>query len=179
MSLRELSLIALVVALLALGRRAWHVWAAAADREWLPMELKHARLVYAERLFRAAQPLQLVARVDRGYQRRNGSITLVELKTRASNRPYFSDVIELSAQRLAVEAHSKSPVSEYGYVVVKLPGSRRKTAHRVKLLTNEAVIALARRRQATLANPHAAAYAHDSRICHQCAFLKQCKPPDS
>lgn len=53
---------------------------------------------------------QLVARVDRGYRGRNGLITLVELKTRRRDR-YLSEVIALSAQRVALAGETGEPVA--------------------------------------------------------------------
>src|SRR5688500_6177857 len=111
MSFSEPVLIALaVLALIALGRRVWRVRIEACEKTWLPSELKNAELVYMERLFKAQSPLRLTARVDRGYRRPSGAITLLEFKTRSVDRPYFSDVIELSAQRVAVEAQTAEPV---------------------------------------------------------------------
>ena len=177
MSFSELILFALaVVVLLFLGRRLWRIRLAASERAWLPAHLTSAKLVYMERQFRARRPLRLTARVDRGYRQPDGSIVLVELKTRPANRAYFSDVIELSAQRFAVEAHSNNRVTDYGYVLIQQPGSRRKTAHRVKLLTNDAVIALARRREAILAGVQSAEYVRVPALCRKCAFLSECKP---
>jgi hypothetical protein len=121
-----------------------------ADRSWLPPDLQDAKLIYVERLFRATQPVPLVARLDRAYRRPNGVIVLVELKTRMIDRPHLSDVIELSAQRFALEAQTKDRVSDHGYVVVQRPTRQTKTAHRVRLLTGEEVMALIKRREAIL-----------------------------
>lgn len=92
----------------------------AAERAWLPRELLVAELVYAEQLFRATGPVALVARVDRVYRQPNGVMTLSELKTRHANRIYFSDVIELSAQRMALAAHTRLPVARRAYVLVQI-----------------------------------------------------------
>ena len=68
----------------------------------LPRELRDARLLYAERLFTATGRLSISARVVRAYRVPSGGIVLLELKTRETDRPYLSDVIELSAQRAAI-----------------------------------------------------------------------------
>lgn len=177
MSFSELILFALaVVVLLILGRRLWRIRLAASEKAWPPAHLTSAQLVYMERQFRARRPLRLTARVDRGYRQPNGAITLVELKTRSVSRAYLADIIELSAQRVAVEAQTAERVDDYGYVLVQQPGSRKKTAHRVKLLTNDQVIALAKRREAILINPHSAEYVRVPGLCRQCAFLSRCQP---
>ena len=72
------------------------------ERAWRPRELKNARLIYAEKLFRTWRPFPLVAKVDRAYLL-GEIIVLVELKTRKAPTVYRSDIIELSAQRVAIE----------------------------------------------------------------------------
>ena len=147
------------------------------DRSWLPPDLQDAALVYVERLFKATQPIPLVARLDRGYRRLNGVIVLVELKTRRVNRAFFSDVIELSAQRVAIEGQTAERVDDYGYVLIQQPGRQRRAALRVKLLMTEDVIALAKRREVILGCPDVAEYARIPGLCRDCAFLSTCKPP--
>ena len=173
----ELAAFALIVVVLwALARwlRRIRIYS---DRSWLPTDLQDAELVYVERLFRATQPVPLVARLDRGYRRPNGVIVLVELKTRIIDRPHLSDVIELSAQRFALEAQTKDRVSDHGYVVVQRPTRQTKTAHRVQLLTREDVMALIKRREVILGAREGAQYARSRALCVQCAFRQRCRPP--
>jgi hypothetical protein len=92
----ELSVVILLLALLAWFCRWWRKWG------WVPRELWDAELAYAEKLFKAPGPVVLTARVDRAYSKRDGAIVLVELKTRRRLQSYPSDVIELSAQRVAL-----------------------------------------------------------------------------
>lgn len=145
------------------------------EKAWLPTELQNAALVYTEQVFRARSPVSVVAKLDRGYRNADDVIILVELKTRRVNRPYLSDVIELSAQRLAVHAQTGECVANYGYVVVQQTGSKRKTAHRVDLLSVEEVVALATRRQAILAGAVVPQYACSESLCARCAFVRECK----
>ena len=125
-----------------------------------------------QRAFRTRWPIRLVARVDPGYRRQDGAIVLVELKTRCVKPPNFSDIIELSAQRLAVKAQRRNQVADAGYIVIQEPGSRKKTAHRVRTLTREEVIALAKWRDAIRAGLEDGQYTL-ARLCEQCAFLQQ------
>ncbi|HEY0847172.1 MAG TPA: hypothetical protein VGE12_17515 [Noviherbaspirillum sp.] len=145
------------------------------EKAWLPAELRDAALVYMERVFRAKSPVPIIAKLDRGYRNAEGVIILVELKTRRLNRPYLSDVIELSAQRLVVQAQTGERVAAYGYVLIQLAGSECKTAHRVDLLSAENVIAMAMRREAILAGEEAPRYASSERLCTRCAFKLTCK----
>ena len=131
--------------------------------------------MYAEQVFRVTRPIPVVAKSDRGYRHRNGLITLVELKTRHVDRVYFSDVIELSVQRFALEAQTKEPVAPHAFVLIQQAGSRRKKSHRVELLTHAEVMALAARREAILAGRVAPQYACSEGLCDRCAFKLECK----
>lgn len=162
-------------AVLLLLHWAWRIRLIGLERAWLPAELQDAALVYAEQVFRAGSPVPIVAKLDRGYRNADGVIILVELKTRRANRPHLSDVIELSAQRLAVQGQTGERVAGYGYVVIQRTGSRRKMAHRVGLLSTEEVMALATRREAILARAVVPRYASSQRLCARCAFKGECE----
>ena len=84
----------------------------------LPRELRGARLLYAEQLFRSTGRTAITARVDRAYQVASGEIVLLEFKTRDRNRVFPSDVIELSAQLAAVELQTGEIVAHHAYVAV-------------------------------------------------------------
>ncbi|MBY0468809.1 MAG: hypothetical protein K2Q07_07515 [Burkholderiaceae bacterium] len=146
---------------------------AAAAREWMPGELKNHRLAYSERTFRSGGDKQVVARVDRAYRGRNGLVTLVELKTRRTDRAYLSDVIELSAQRIALAGETGEPVDHVGWVVVESGVLR--TAHRVTLMSAQAVWDLASRREALLAGAELASYPRTSAVCTSCAYRGRCR----
>lgn len=165
-----------LVALLVFIRWSKRVWMVASERVSRPKKLHRAKLIYLEQVFRADGPIPVIAKVDRGYRDEDGLICLVELKTRRANQPYLSDVIELSAQRFALEAQTRNRVADYGYVLIQQPGRRRKTPHRVRLLNREEIIALAKRREAILSGLVRADYACSPGLCRKCAFKSQCKP---
>jgi len=89
----------------------------------------------------------------------SGAIVLLELKTRETDRPYLSDVIELSAQRAAIALQTGEPVADHAYVAVRRPGSEAPRIHRVKLMLMAEVKALALRRQTILLGRLAPGYA--------------------
>ncbi|MFY9328525.1 MAG: PD-(D/E)XK nuclease family protein [Georgfuchsia sp.] len=139
----------------------------------LPPELRTAPLIYAERLFRSVGPVSITAKVDRVYRNAMGELVLLELKTRPASRVYPSDVIELSAQRVAVMAHTQMSVAEYAYVLTEMP-DRRTAWHRVELARAEAVMALVLRRNALLAGDVDARCARSVGICRTCGFRREC-----
>ncbi len=139
----------------------------------MPGELKDHTLAYSERTFRSGGNRQVVARVDRAYRGRNGLITLVELKTRHANRFHLSDVIELSAQRVALAGETGEPVARIGWVVVE--SSARRTAHRVTLMSPQAVWELASRRDELLAGTESPSYTATRGVCASCAHRRRCR----
>lgn len=178
MTISNCGLLALaVIALLSLVGWIWRMRAVAAEHAWLPRDLLNANIIYAEQVFHANRPVSIIAKLDRAYRHRNGLITLVELKTRRADRVYFSDVIELSAQRVALQAQTKEPVAPHAYVLVQQVGCRQKTPHRVELLTHAEVIALVTRREALLAGLSEARYTRWPDLCSRCGFRGQCRPP--
>lgn len=148
---------------------------ATGDDDWMPAELQGASLVYAERLYRAKGSVTISAKVDRAYRDRAGVVTLVELKTRDVDRVYMSDIIELWAQRFALAAQTGDVVRAQGYVLVASTARRRRTAHRVDLLTEDQVVALAARREAVLAGMIEARHACSYALCKNCAFVEPCR----
>lgn len=156
-------------------RRARNHRAGEAERASRPKGLANARLHYAEKLFRARHPIPLTARLDRGYLDADGSIVLVELKTRWKDRAYLTDVIQLSAQKMAVEAQTGQRVAAYGYVTVKaLTKAGAFRSHKVELMPAREVVALHRRREDVLAGRVLPRYAQSPKACSECPFRARC-----
>ena len=169
---------ALLTLVMALGlivalRRRRVALADCIERASRPPDLKDAELIYLEKRFDVSEPVRLSTRLDRAYRMPSGLIVLLELKTRSVNRAFPSDVIQLSVQRLALERKTRQVVANHGYVVAQTPDGARE-AHRVQLVSGEAVVALVRRREAILAgriNPRPAASAG---VCRTCAYRSIC-----
>ena len=141
----------------------------------LPRELRGARLLYAEQLFRSTGKTAITARVDRAYRVTSGEIVLLELKTRDRNRVFPSDVVELSAQRAAVELQTGEIVAHHAYVAVQCPGNVAQVIHRVRLMAISEVVELAARREAIVSGRIAPRYADSVQVCRRCAFAKDCE----
>ena len=158
--------------------RSLETHAAWAERASRPVALRDAELVYMERLFRISTPVGLVAKLDRAYRMPSGLLVLVEFKTRWSNQPFLSDVIQLSAQRMAVIGQTGHSVASHGYVMVKAPTRRAlPIPHLVKLMTDEQVVALVRRREEVLAGRALPCWPLSRKACPTCAFRTQCDYP--
>lgn len=142
--------------------------------QWMPEELKAHMLVYSEQTFRSGDDRPVIARVDRAYRGRNGLIVLVELKTRQADRVHLSDIIEMSAQRVALAGETGEQVARIGWVVVETETGRK--AHRVSLMGSQVVQALGARRAAILAGTTLPEYPATSRPCASCGFRRRCHP---
>lgn len=140
-----------------------------------PNELAGAELLYMEKQFRVRGPVPLVARVDRAYQAADGAIVLVELKTRWRSRPYPTDVIQLSAQKMALEGQTGLRVAEHAFVTVRRPTrNATKRSHKVQLMPSSEIVALHRRREDVIVGKAAPRYANSAGACKGCAFRSVC-----
>ena len=170
--------IAIACFVMALSWRLSHASRAAlAERTSRPKALRDATLVYMEKQFRISNPVGLVAKLDRAYRTPHGVIVLVEFKTRSLNQPFLSDVIQLSAQRVALMGQTGQTVASYAYVMIKMRSWRALSiAHRVNLMSHEQIIALVRRREGILAGRVLPRGPLSPNTCLSCAFRPQCRP---
>jgi CRISPR-associated exonuclease Cas4 len=154
----------------------WWLRAAQASRKEMavrPPELVDADLLYSERRFEVREPVHLSVRLDRAYLLQSGLVVLMELKTRSRSRVFPSDVVQLSAQRLALERATRQVVASHGYVVAETLDGKRKS-YRVRLLSDETVVGLIRRREAILAGQQAPGAAVSPKLCVACAYRNVC-----
>ena len=169
--------VAACIAALAL-RRLRIVVAKRAEMASRPDALAGARLLYMEKQFRIRRPVSLRSRIDRAYQIADGTIVLVELKTRWKDRVYASDVIQLSAQRMALEGQTGQRVAAHAFVTVQKPSETvAQRSHRVELMETSEVVALLRRREDIVAGRVSPRYVDSPRACKECAFRTRCDRP--
>ncbi len=142
-----------------------------AKAHWTDGGFDARQLVFSEKLFRDASR-GLVAKPDRGYGV-GGVVTLVDLKTRSRHKVHRSDVVEISVQRVAVEADLGKQVSTIAYVVTETPDQTRKW-HMVSLLSNDEVFAIKERRQRILDGRSIAHPTPRKGLCRHCAYQKEC-----
>jgi hypothetical protein len=100
---------------------------------------------------------------------------LVGLKTRKFDRPYRSDIIELSTQRFAVEQQTGQVVAGHAYVAVQRPGGGKSVFHRVSLMSKAQLFKLVDRRDAILAGKLVPDFARSDALCRRCAFASHCE----
>jgi CRISPR-associated exonuclease Cas4 len=146
------------------------------EQAWLPEELNGATLEFAERVFYTRWPFRLYAKIDRAYRTPDGALVLTELKRRFKRLAYQSDVVELSAQKLAIERGARRSVAETGFVVVEHPATKQRTPIPVTLLPEDELTALRRRYQLLVDGTVTPDKANDMRLCRSCAHVDRCEP---
>jgi CRISPR-associated exonuclease Cas4 len=177
MNTLEFASAALILAI-AIGSAGWVIAgrrAAASERRQRPARLRDAELVFVEKQFRSSGRWPLVARVDRVYRKPSGILVLVELKSRASLVVTQSDVIQLSAQRMAMVDALGATVADVAYVLVP----RRHQGNSlvplpVSLLARHEVEDLIRRRDALLRGLAEPRWPASERTCSACGFRERC-----
>lgn len=164
----------IVIFALLLLREWRRRWSGRAEKMSRPRELRYAELVYIEKRFRTRRPIHMVAQPDRAYRSPDGALVLVELKTRWGG-PQISDVIQLSAQRMAIEGHTGQRVASHAFVAIERPGGNRLLRwHRVHLLDDSQLVDMAHRRTEILDGRAVAHYAGKVEACHGCPYRREC-----
>jgi CRISPR-associated exonuclease Cas4 len=155
-------------------RRAWRL--RAREMAWRPRALRNASIEYAEKTFFTDRPFRLVAKIDRAYQSREFGLVLTELKRRRKARVYLSDLVELSAQKVAIERSTRRRVADFAYVVVENPATDARTPIGVKLLSEQHVASLARRHLELMEGRTSPRKANLPGLCSSCAYVDRCGP---
>lgn len=139
----------------------------------LPVKPSSSRLIFAEKSLSITHPIHLVARIDRAY-RDGEALALLELKFRRSNHVYESDIIELSAQRVALIHGIRQRVHDYGYVEIFNTKSGRRTVQKVRLHPEHRVNDIAHRRRLLLAGAIAPRGCVNKACCRHCEYRAEC-----
>ncbi len=148
------------------------------ERRYMPAEIAQGRLVLSEQLLRTRSPARIVAKPDQVYLTPDGLLVPVETKTRAMDRWFEADQVELSVQAFALR-HGRAGelarhrVADYGYVRVKREG-RPPSYHRVPLHTDQQVVAMRQRRIDIELGRVEPAGPASPRICPKCAKRSSC-----
>lgn len=157
---------------------AWHLFrrhrARVAERRDRPAGLRDAELICVESQFRSKSRWPIAARVDRAYRLPGGLVVLVELKTRSTAAARASDVIQLSAQRVAVEDGLRVRVSDEAFVLFPGRYSAPPAARVVRLMSREQIEALAARRRRLIDGLDRPQWPDSEHVCHGCGQRAAC-----
>lgn len=145
--------------------------------EALPAEFRDARLVLNEpRLpLRRRRPVAVAAKPDRAYRLADGTIALLEIKTRFAHQVREADIVQLSLQRYVMLAHPRwRGVRPEGYVATVRPSDRSVQVHRVRLLPETELLQIIRRYDDLLAGRVQPRWPPDVARCRHCPHLARC-----
>lgn len=157
---------------------AWHLVrrhrARVAERRDRPAGLRDAELICVESQFRSKSRWPIVARVDRAYRLPGGLVVLVELKTRSTAAVRASDVIQLSAQRVAVEDELRVQVSDEAFGIFPGRHSAPPTSRAVRLMSREQIEAVAARHRRLIDGLDRPQWPDSEHVCHGCGQRAAC-----
>jgi hypothetical protein len=163
--------VALVVSWQLLRRHRARV----AERRDRPADLRDADLICVESQFRSKSRWPIVARVDRAYRLPSGLVVLVDLKARSTAAVRASDVIQLSAQRVAMEDELRVQVSDEAFVVFPGRHSAQPPARAVRLMSREEVEAIAARRRRLIDGLDRPRWPDSEHACQGCGQRSACR----
>lgn len=164
----------LAVALAVSWRLLWSLRARIAEWRHRPAVLRDADLICVESQFTSKSRWPIVAKVDRAYRLPSGLVVLVEMKTRSTAAVRTSDVIQLSAQRVAVEDELRVQVSDAAFVIFPAQIFDPPIARAVRLMSREQVEAVAARRRRLIDGLDRPRWPDSEHICHGCGQRAAC-----
>lgn len=164
-----------VVRVLASALQRFRAWFSGV--RWLPTDLAGSWLVFAEKTFSIDHPIRLIVRVDRVYYDGTAMI-LLELKTRFAETVYASDIIELSAQRLAVQYQTRAQAYDFAFVLLQHPLTHRRVLRKVSLLSEHEILDIDNRRRLLMLGTLKPRHAINSECCRRCEYRQECRPTE-
>jgi CRISPR-associated exonuclease Cas4 len=165
----------LAIALVFLARLLWRRRARMTEWRQRPVALRDAQLLSVEAEYRSKGARPIVARVDRAYRLRSGRVMLMELKTRSMAVVLPSDVIQLSAQRVALEDELGLQVSDDAFVLIPARDSAPPVLRSVQLMSRAAIDALAKRRWRLVDGVEVPRWPESEHVCRRCGQSAACR----
>jgi CRISPR/Cas system-associated exonuclease Cas4 (RecB family) len=139
---------------------------------YLPDELKESKVWAKEQSFDCSGDIPLRGKIDEAFQQRDGTIILSETKTRNKRKVYGSDILQLSAYKVLVEANTSRQVSNKGYVrVLTLQGNEYMP---VNLLPREEVKAARQLHEDLTKGLYKGQKCENPFVCRTCAYQDPC-----
>lgn len=168
--------LAIALAVLAiLVRLLWRSRAGMVEWHQRPAALRDAQLLSVEAEYRSKGPRPIVARVDRAYRLPSGRVTLMELKTRSTAVVLPSDVIQLSAQRIALEDELGLQVSDEAFVLIPARAPAPQATRSVQLMSRAAIDALVERRWRLMDGVEVPRWPECEHVCRRCGQSAACR----
>lgn len=138
----------------------------------LPSALRHHTVWARERPFACRSPIALNGRIDECFVDRDGVLTVSDTKLRQRPEVYESDVLQLSAYRLLLEAGPRRAVSPVGYVRLITPKGNRYAP--VRLLPAADVLAAADLHARLKTGREQGERCGNAALCRRCEYKVEC-----
>lgn len=140
--------------------------------DWMPAELKGAKLAMVERKLAVKSPYPVVGRPDQVYRTPAGTHVPLERKNRSTFSVFQTDVAQLSLQSWLLH-HTGLPVTDYGFVVINNREVNVRRCIRVQLLPHVECERLIRR-YLDIVEERVLAKKMRGKKCESCGHQKRC-----
>lgn len=141
------------------------------ERARMPREIAEGQLVISEKTFYFRGGRPFAAKTDQGFLTPEGWLVLVDSKTRYGVSP--SDIVQISAQALAVAQTGRWRVAPWAYVRLA-PLGAKPYYQRVNLLAEAQIMQLWERWRALHAGTARPVTRPHVRTCRSCALKARC-----
>jgi len=145
------------------------------SQDWLPAELKAARLAQIEEDLVVDEPFPVIGRPDRVYRLADGAHVPVELKNRTRHSIYETDIAEISLRAWLLRRNGK-PTAEHGYVVINSRDTGTREATKVEL-RDDAFCERLIRRYIDIVEGRVVARKSRGPKCKSCGHFARCQTP--
>lgn len=104
--------------------------------ENMPVVLRRSTVVMNEHEISMSDPIKIKGRVDQVYRLPNGTLVLVDTKTRRTHRVFSSDIVQLSIYAMIMAYAYRGRTSRIAYVrtVIRTPVNRSVRYHPIRLI---------------------------------------------
>ena len=162
---------AIFVALLWLGWRVLYGQGRTVVTE-VPERLKKASIWGKERSVKTSSSVYMHGIIDEGFRLPDGTIVLSDTKSRDRRVVHESDILQLSAYKLAIEESTGERVSDDGYVRLLRPDKNEYIP--VKLFDRERVVAAYNLYHDLVKGKFSGAKCESKGLCRTCAYRGPC-----
>ncbi len=142
----------------------------------LPSELQSSKLWGKEKPFSCTGSVNLTGRIDEAFELPDGDIVVSDTKSRATQRVYKSDILQVSAYKVVIEASTRKRVRDHGYIRLLTPQGNE--YRRIELLSANEVAAAYQLHDDLQQGRYPGEKCGRPAVCRGCAYRVECESMD-
>ena len=117
--------------------------------------------------------VNLTGRIDEAFELPDGDLVLSDTKSRAAQRVYKSDILQVSAYKVVIEASTKKRVRDHGYIRLLTPQGNE--YRRIDLLSANEVAAAYQLHDDLQQGRYPGEKCGRPAVCRGCAYRVECE----